>query len=835
MTTTSQPTSLDKDQLIDPCLTTNALIVLKKRYLKKDEHGKVCEDPKDMFIRNAECAASVEPDDRKSFWAGEFYNIMASGFFMPNSPCLMNAGRPLGMLSACFVLGVEDDLVSILDTQRDLALIQRAGGGTGFDFSDLRPCGSIVQSSGGETSGPLAFIKAYSATTHAIQQGAFRRGANMGILRVDHPDIIDFIKIKEDLTELQNYNLSVAVTNEFMYEIFDAPGRQHEVSHDKWGEGALWIKRNTMGGTEEVKAILNTETAKRSEWDPWTYNDTWNLICKRAWETGEPGLFFIDHANEDSPIPHVGRITATNPCGEQPLHPWDSCNLGSLNLAKFHDPIIGVHFPQLARHVHIAVRFLDNVIDANKYPLEKAREMSQKTRRIGLGVMGFADLLYAMEIPYNSDKARKLGTEIMGFISDEAFKASAKLGKEKGNFGAYQGSGYQLDSKSWGGDGKDSVPMRNSYRTTVAPTGTISIIADCSGGIEPLFALAFTRQVMPDGDGVFTTMVETNKWFEDYVNNSDLSDETASDLMNWAIAKGSIQNYPGLPDEAEADILKTIKEIFVVASDLSMEDHVHMQACWQEYVDSAISKTINLGHDSSISDVKEAYELAFTLDLVGVTVYRDGCRDGVAGMKQPMSVVKIDTNEDEADCEPRTTKELAAEFDQIAISVSDPRPPSVFMPALKTSLRTQWGHLHVTIVEDSEGEPSEFFAQLGKAGDMIAADLEAICRLGSLALRGGIDLKAVIKQIEAIGSIAVAPSEHGKITSLPDALAKVLASYCNYKANQLLHKTNMVVQTSKFVVADAKQELYAQKCPSCQGPLAYQEGCLSCRCGFSQC
>lgn len=823
----SQPktSSLVKSELIEPSLTDNAITVLNKRYLKKDEHGKICEDPKDMFIRNAECAASVEKEDRRGFWAGEFYDLMAGGFFMPNSPCLMNAGRPLGMLSACFVLGIEDDLISILDTQRDLALIQRAGGGTGFDFSNLRPCGSIVQSSGGETSGPLAFLTAYSATTHAIQQGAFRRGANMGILRIDHPDIIDFIKVKEDLTKLQNYNLSIGMTNDWMHVLQDLPNRQHKVSHPKWGNGALWVDRKT----KKVKAIRDTDDLERGVWDPWTYSDTWGLICKRAWETGEPGLFFVDHANDNCPIPNVGTITATNPCGEQPLHAWDSCNLGSIDVCKYVDTRSKVvNYPDLARAVHIAVRFLDNVIDANKYPLEKAREMSQKTRRIGLGVMGFADLLYALEIPYSDDKARKLAMELMGFISDEAFRASVKLAEEKGNFGAWDGSLYQLDSAACGGDGKVSIDkMRNSYRTTVAPTGTISIIADCSGGIEPMFALSFTRQVMPDNDGVFTTMTEHNKWFTKYIDNSDLSDETVTELLDWAIDHGSIQDFPVPKDETEADILDVVKSIFVVASDLSMEDHVHMQACWQEHVDSAISKTINLSHDSSISDVKEAYELAFQLDLRGVTVYRDGCRDNVAGMKQPMSVKAAlkDGNE--------IFNEMKAKMEPVASIDTAPKGFGIFMPALKTSLRTQWGHLHVTIVEGLDGKPCEFFAQLGKAGDMIAADLEAICRLGSLALRGGIEMEAVIKQLCGIGSVAVAPSEHGKITSLPDALAKVLGKYCDW--NNLLPEEVVPETVNTFVVTDAKQDLYAQQCPSCQGPLAYQEGCLSCRCGFSQC
>jgi ribonucleoside-diphosphate reductase alpha chain len=798
---TNEMIESELNTLREPIVSENALKVLKNRYLAKDKEGKIIEDPKGMYIRVAKAIAGAEAtEDKQSYYAWEFYDMMASNKFLPNSPCLMNAGRELGMLSACFVLGVEDNLVSILDTQRALALVQRAGGGTGFSFNSLRPSGSVVGSSGGLTSGPLAFIDAYSGTTTAIQQGAFRRGANMGILGVRHPDIIKFISHKQDLTKLQNYNISVAMTDEFMEELELHPNRQHDVSHPKWGEGSLC--KNKI--TQEIKAIKKIggsfeDIAKEIEpnnWIPWTIKDTWDLICKRAHDRGEPGLFFVDEANRNNPIKNVGEIVATNPCGEQPLHDWDSCNLGSINLSKFYHVSTDVDWDELAKTVTSAVRFLDNVIDVNNYPLAKIEEVSKMTRRIGLGVMGFADLLFMCGIAYDSKEARDLADEIQSYISQVAEKISASLGKEKGNFGAWEDSTY--------GSKGLNLSMRNSYRTTVAPTGTISILANCSGGIEPIYALAFERNVMPDSEGNFTTMMEVNEHFKSAASNLIRKDDSWDALPEMLIRHvegyGSLEKFDTSPWSNE---VKKFKETFVTAHEISMEDHVDMQIAWQKHVDSAISKTINLPHDAPVEDVQKAYMRAYMGSLKGITVYRDGCRDNVAGMKQPMSTSK--TSE---------TKEPVEVKQQGIVG---------FDNAYKTSMRTQWGSLHVTIVVNDTGDPIEFFAQLGKAGDTIAADLEAICRFGSLALRKGASLEEVIDQAALIGSVDIMPSEHGKITSLPDALSKVLSKF-------LAKETK--------TAAEPVARSYGLVCPvdKCSGKLIMAEGCKKCSiCDYSAC
>jgi ribonucleoside-diphosphate reductase alpha chain len=792
----NQMIDLEADNLTDPVITENAKKVLENRYLDRDDEGKIIETPKGMFIRVAKAIAGAEEtEEKQKYYAREFYDMMAELKFLPNSPCLMNAGRRLGMLSACFVLPVEDDLESILSTQKTLALVQRAGGGTGFSFNSLRPSDSIVGSSGGTTEGPLSFIGMYSGTTKAIQQGAFRRGANMGILGVRHPDVIKWITAKEDLTQLQNYNISIAMTDEFMEELEIHPNHQHTVSHDKWGNGNLWY--NTM--SDSFKAVKDSEGPPENgdtAWRWWTVQNTWDLICKRAHTTGEPGLFFIDEANRNNPIANLGKIESTNPCGEIPLHPYDACNLGSINLSKFYDVAGYVDWEELAQTVMTATRFLDNTVDVSVFPVPEITDMTQKTRRIGLGVMGWADLLFMCSIPYDSKRARDLADEIQHYIDKVAEKTSSELGAEKGNFGAWDGSLYGPGNSSTHGYGK---PMRNSYRTTAAPTGTISIIANCSGGIEPLFALCFKRQVMPDSQGKFKTMYQTNDHFSKAlfdVPTSLLTVDQSNTIQNHVEEHGSLEGIKGL------NVPDNLKKIFVTSQQISMEDHVDMQIAWQKHVDSAISKTINLSHDAPLEEVSKAYWRAYYGKCKGITVYRDGCRDNVAGMKQPMS----------------TGKTVEKQESEEAVC-----PIVGFDHAYKTSMKTQWGSLHVTIVVDDAGDPIEFFAQLGKAGDTIAADLEAICRFGSLALRKGASLKEVIDQAALIGSVDIMPSEHGKITSLPDALSKVL--------NKFLAKETKTA-------AEPIARSYGLVCPAegCSGKLYMTEGCKRCTsCEYSAC
>jgi ribonucleoside-diphosphate reductase alpha chain len=747
------------------------------------------------------------------------------------------------MLSACFVLPVEDDLNEIFNSVHATAMVQRAGGGTGFNFSALRPSNSIVKSSGGTTAGPLSFIDVFSQTTNTIQQGAFRRGANMGMMNVDHPDIIEFIKAKEDLNRWQNYNISIVMTNHFMDSLHASRNIAHRVEHKEWGIGELRVNKN--GDIKAFKVVDQydkvQEKPDEKEWRYWTVGETWDLICKRAWSTGEPGLFFVDVNEKTNPIKALGKIEATNPCGEQPLHPYDSCNLGSINLSKFLERK-EFDTKKFSYVVDIAVRFLDNVIEVNKYPIPEIEKMSKLTRRIGLGVMGFADLLFSLNVAYDSEEARAIARTIGDKLMHYADLASEKIAKEKGPFGAWEKSSFYPKRM-----------MRNAFRTTVAPTGTISIIADCSCGIEPIFALAFKRTVMPDAHGVFKEMHEVNKYWQAAIyagkqeansnGDADWSDELA-DLFQYSIDHGSIGNW----NQNDHVYYGKLKSVFVTAHEIAPADHVRMQAAWQENIDTSISKTINLSHDATVEDVKEAYELAYKLGCKGITVYRDGCRNNVAGMKQPMSVspkleakaLTVDSNGSVKIKDVFVNKTTVADYiypadfknkeETVAIVTvkEEEKVVTDVYPAFRTQIKTQFGNLHVQVVLDEQGQSErEIFAQLGKAGDLIAADLEGICRLASMALKNGASIQSVIEQLEGIGTTHIMPTGDGKIVSMPDALAKALKKYA---AARSLSKT----KTSK---KDTVESNYGVKCPACGiGTLAFQEGCKKCHsCGFSAC
>ena len=802
-------------ELKDPGFSNNAIVILKNRYLQKDNKGQVIEEPKEMLVRVANTIAAVEDNDNlKRHWGYEFYNTMAAGEFMPNSPTLMNAGRSMGMLSACFVLPVEDNIQGIFGSISATALVQKAGGGTGFNFSKLRPRGSIVKSSGGTTTGPLSFIDVFSQATTAIQQGAFRRGANMGIINIDHPDVIEFIKAKEDLNRWQNYNISISITNKWMDDLKKDGEEIHIVNHPEWGEGELW-KKPLDDGDFEVVALSHTQTLP-DNYKAWTLNDTWNLICERAWQTGEPGLFFVDAANKrNSIIEPCGVIESTNPCGEVPLHAYDSCNLGSINLSKFYNKSFNaLDYDKLARTVKVAVRFLDNVIDANNYPIPEITKMSRDTtRRIGLGVMGWADLLFKMNIRYGSSKSLKLAEEIQAFITKNAQETSEELGKKRGNFGAWEKSTY----------GKINRPMRNSFHTTVAPTGSISIIAGCSGGIEPLFALSFEREIMPDDSNRFTIMEEHNQIWEKAVKTSNIQKEEQKDILKYALKYGNIKSYTNKYSKCP-ELIASLKEVFVTAHDIKSEEHVDMQIAWQKHIDSSISKTVNISKDSSVEEVNKIYLRAYNGNCTGITVYRDGCRNNIAGMKQPMKTKATTQVIDEK----ITQKD---EIDEIQV-IKKSKYTEDMLPAIRTKIKTQFGNLHVNIVKDvNNNREIEIFAQLGKAGDLIAADIEAICRLSSKLLRSGYSLNEVIDQIEYIGTTHIMPTEYGKIVSMPDALAKCLKKYLKHKENNTIALSN-ASNKQKDVVESA----YGVTCPSCSNKLAFQEGCMKCSsCGWSAC
>ncbi|MFQ5646533.1 MAG: vitamin B12-dependent ribonucleotide reductase [bacterium] len=773
-------------------LTENALKVLRARYLKKDESGAAVETPEEMFARVAGIIASAElktggekGEETARKMEVLFYNLMASGVFMPNSPTLMNAGREMGLLSACFVLPVEDSIDGIFRSVHDAAMIQKAGGGTGFNFSRLRPQGDLVKSSGGTTSGPLSFIKVFSEATGAIQQGAFRRGANMGIMNVDHPDVIDFIKLKEDRSQLTNFNLSVGITADFIRTYNDNPDQTHTVKNPRTGE---------------------SYPLKKSEGEFWKVGEIFDLITEKAWFSGEPGIIFVDRLDENNPTPHVGRIESTNPCGEQPLLPYEACNLGSINLAEFivtQEDAPRIDFNRLREVIWLAVRFLDDVVEVNNYPLEEIREICRNNRKIGLGVMGFSDTLYKMRVPYGSEESFVLADSIMQFLNDESHNASEALAAEKGRFPNWKGS-------SW--DTKDDRPMRNAATTTVAPTGTISIIANCSGGIEPLFSLVFHRQVL-NGQ----RMLEVNETFQQALTREGI--ELTPEMREKISREGSIQSL---------EIPRHLKEIFVCAHDITPEAHIRMQIAFQKNCDSSISKTINFPHDASREEVAEIYRMAFESNIKGVTVYRDGCRD-----MQPMSLANR-----KKESEPVKSQEFVP---------IKPVKVAEIAPAFRIRQDTPFGNMHIKItIEPGTEIEREVFAQLGRGGDVATSDLEAICRMISLFLRSNGSIPQVIKQLSGIGSSLSIPTKDGRVMSLADGLAIALKKY--WQAKNSVGLTNLLLgnydssDIARVAKADKGETIgdlinhFKLHCPECSESLFFSEGCVSCpACGYSKC
>ncbi|HXZ30301.1 MAG TPA: vitamin B12-dependent ribonucleotide reductase, partial [Dehalococcoidia bacterium] len=560
-------------------VSDNALRVLERRYLTKDGEGRVTETPQELFHRVARHIASAElvydPKADVPLYEEGFYQLMEKLEFLPNSPTLMNAGRELGQLSACFVLPIEDSMESIFDAVKYTALIHKSGGGTGFSFSRLRPERDRVGSTGGIASGPVSFMRVFDTTTDVIKQGGMRRGANMAILSVEHPDILRFITAKEDPQALTNFNLSVAVTDDFMKAA--EKGTDYNLLNPRTGE---------------VVDKLNAR-------------EVFDRIVDMAWRTGDPGVVFIDEINRHNPTPQLGRIESTNPCGEQPLLPFESCNLGSMNLAKMVASKNGqpyIDYDKLSQTVKLSVRFLDNVIEVNQFPLPQIAEMTKTTRKIGLGVMGFADMLIQLGIPYNSDQGLAVAEEVAHFISAEADKASIELAQERGVFPAFQGSIYDVS---------DGPRFRNASRTTIAPTGSLSIIANCSSGIEPLFALSYVRHILEGEE-----FVEVNPYFEAAAKKGGFY---SPELMKQLAEGKRLRDIEDVPEE--------IKRLFVTAHDISPEWHVKMQAIFQKFTDSAVSKTVNFPHEATPEDVANVYMLAYRDGLKGITIYRDRSRE----------------------------------------------------------------------------------------------------------------------------------------------------------------------------------------------------------------
>lgn len=752
----------------------NALKVLNSRYLTKDETGQVLEEPKDLFKRVAKVVAAVDFEYGASGEesAKEFYRIMANMEFMPNSPTLMNAGRKLGQLSACFVLPVGDSIDEIFEAVKNTAIIHQTGGGTGFSFSRLRPSNDVVKTTMGKSSGPLSFMKVFNQATEQIKQGGTRRGANMAILRVDHPDIMAFIECKRDLNELTNFNISVALTDKFM---------------------------EALEGDEEYD-LLNPRD--NSVWGKLRARDVFDKIVDNAWFHGDPGIVFIDRINKYAPVPSMGPIEATNPCGEQPLEPYGSCNLGSINLAKMVAEKNGdfqVDYEKLRKTVRIAVRFLDNVIDANKYPLRQIEEVSKRLRRIGLGVMGFSDMLIKLGVAYDSNDAVRLAEDLMNFINTEAWNMSRELGEKRGSFSAFNESVLVA---------KGEKTVRNSSISTIAPTGTISIITNCSSGIEPLFAVSYIRENILGGD---TTLVEVNPLFEKIAKQRGFYSE---DLMKKIAQKGSIQEIMEVPED--------VRRVFVTSHDISPEWHLKIQAAFQKYVDNAVSKTVNFGHDATKEDVYKAYMLAYDLGCKGVTIYRDGCRD-----KQVLNIAGT------KDLQKKNGNELEQLVNQPVVPIIKKRPQVLEGKTIK--IGTGEGDLFVTINQDEEGVPFELFATMGKSGGFSAAQTEAIGRLISLCFRSGIEPMQIIRQLKGIrGSKPIGFGEN-RVLSSPDAIAKALEIYLRPPLDLEFDQDDHVKLP---IVSDEEvpKETQYQICSECGGTVEHESGCSVCHdCGYSEC
>lgn len=766
-------------------ISKNALTVLEKRYLGKDGEGNLTETVEGMFRRVADTIAAADAKydnttDTKAL-SDQFFELMTDLRFLPNSPTLMNAGRVLGQLSACFVLPVEDSMEGIFDSVKNAALIHKSGGGTGFSFSRLRQSGSAVRSTGGIASGPISFMKVFNAATEAVKQGGTRRGANMGVLRIDHPDILDFINCKADNKEITNFNISVGITEAFMeavesqsdYDLID-PKTKQAVGH------------------------LSAEKV-------------FDLIVDHAWQNGEPGIIFLDRLNRDNVTPTQGEIESTNPCGEQPLLPYESCNLGSINLVKMlRKTLTGYEFDfrLLGETVEQAVHFLDNVIDANNYPLDKIAETTRASRKIGLGVMGWADALLMLGIPYNSDEAVELAERVMGYINTAGHAASSKLAAKRGTFPLFSVSTL-----------KDGAAMRNATITTIAPTGTLSIIGGCSSGVEPVFAYAFIRNIM---DG--TEMIEVNPVLTEKLKELGLYSDR---LLRRIASEGTIAHCEEIPQE--------VRDVFVCSHDIKPIDHIKMQAAFQRHTDNAVSKTVNFPKEATRNEVRDVYLLAYKEGCKGVTIYRDGSRE-----EQVLNIGKVNREGAQAPAAAACPTCQEERYGHI-----EPRPRPDVTRGFTEKMRIGCGSLYVTTNYDENGI-CEVFTSTGKAGGC-PSQSEATARLVSVALRSGISIQEVYDQLKGIRCPSTIRQQGMGCTSCPDAIARVIMKVSKIIEEQGKENpgasggTAVAGSTGAMTAAQQSQTVPASSseihvCPECGNVVEHEGGCVICRnCGFSKC
>ncbi len=758
---------------IEPQLTENAHTILKTRYLLGDE------TPQDLFLRVARAVVEPEEPEIRERWADTFYELMASTKFLPNSPTLFNAGTGQGTLSACFVLPVEDTMESIMEAARASAMIQKYGGGLGYSFSKLRPRGSGIKTTQGKACGSIAVLKMLSSLSDMITQGGKRHGANMGILDVSHPEIMDFIHMKDDDATAQNFNISVAISDAFMKAV---------QNNEDWD---LVVPEGS--GDNKAGEVVRTLPARQ----------IWQEIIESAWKTGDPGLYFIDEANRSNPTPHLGRLESTNPCGEVPLLANEACNLGSIDLGKFvvedgDGPRFD--FESLRDVSSIAARFLDDVVTVNSFPTVEVKKAVDTTRKTGLGVMGWHDALIQMGIPYESEQALELGSKVMATINDAAREVSLELARERGPY------------PGWKPQSEDDLPIRNATRTCIAPTGTISAIAGASSGIEPIFALAFVKNVL---DGKH--LREVNDQFLRIAHERGFYSE---ELMDEVAKTGSCQHIGAVPDD--------VKALFKVANEIEVKAHVNMQAAFQAHTDLAVSKTINMANSATADDVESAYWLAYNNHCKGITIYRDGSKS--------MQVLEVQRDKPES--------EAVIQAEATVARVKRERP--LQMHGITERMRTGHGNTFVTINLDQDGQPFEVFTTLGKAGSCDSAHLEAIARLVSLALRSGVPAEEIVDQLQAITCHPVW-DQGVMVRSVPDALAQVLRKHAtpgaqeteeSYGAQLGFPVNNGNGHANGHGKVEAYQPVSAVgfSCPECGGPVAFQEGCVICQaCAWNQC
>ncbi|MBI2012738.1 adenosylcobalamin-dependent ribonucleoside-diphosphate reductase [Candidatus Curtissbacteria bacterium] len=892
--------------LLEPTLSENAVYIAKTRYAFRNELGEPVESPREMFWRVAYYIAAADRLYAKSSsdvarahraTARQFYKLMASQKFIPNTPTLVNSGKVGQSLSACFVLPVEDDMESILKTMRDMAMIHKMGGGTGFSFSRLRPKDDIIGTSRGKSTGPVAFLQAYNDVTSQIRQGGVRRGANMGILHFTHPDILRFAVHKVDEFSLTNFNISVTVTEEFMEKVKEDAQYVDDRQFDRTVEGIVEeIKEAYTNRDLDLKNVrieesvsklydlcrathdnegyklVNPRTKKIS--DRLNAKKFFNLITRLAWQYGDPGMVLVDRINHSraNPTPNLGQIEATNPCAEQPLLPYDACTLGSVNLAKFVENTEGtrsvidteqsrsIDWDSLKEAVHESIHFLDNVLDMNEYPVSEIDQMTSQIRRVGLGVMGWADMLVKLGIGYSSQEGFELAEKVMKFVQSEADNASVDLAKVRGVFPAFKGSIY---------DKKDEIHPRNAARTTIAPTGTISLLADCSSGIEPHFALNFAKNTI-EGKRLFNT----NPYFLEELKKRGLdSDELLAKIQE---NRGSIQNLDEIPDE--------LGRVFVVAGDIAPSDHVRMQAAFQKYTDNGISKTINFPNEATVEDIRQAYWLTYELGCGMITIYRDGSR-----VKQVLEVKKDKSYYDQL-----AGKRFDIDAKGQVVPKKRPTPQEAW--GMRVRKRADVGYVYTSVFRDYDGAPIEVFVTIGKTGGYVAGAAEVTGRLASRALKYGASLEEVSSDL--IGISCGTPYGVGpeSVLSAFDAVGKSLVEIAHSKQLQLpeitesatkapngafpkaaevngptvrvngqtnnqsngqtvgeLDKNNGVVKSIQMTLApkstakgslltfETEEKLLESKfavCPDCASPVIFTEGCLTCpnpTCGWSKC